>query len=270
MTIVRNGKCELYLQSDMDSAQHFSFRSGKVAALCRRGPDKTEPNDDSAAIVETSNGAIVLAVADGVGSCPVGYKASAIAVQSVADQVVAMENEGNLRLAILNGIEKANENILGLGVGAATTLSVVEINQSRARAYQIGDSMSLIMGQRGAMKWKSTAHSPVGYAVEAGMLDEIDAMHHEDRHLVSNLLGMHEMHIDVGPSLPLAARDSLIVGSDGLFDNVPLDEVIELGSNGKIDDRMRAIDLAASERMAATESAFPGKPDDLTFLLFTV
>jgi serine/threonine protein phosphatase PrpC len=228
-----------------------------------------EPNDDSAAVVQTSSGAIVLIVADGVGGCPLGHKASAIAVQAVAERVETAEPTSDLRPAILDGIEHANREILDLGIGAATTLAVVEIQDGKARAYQVGDSMTLIIGQRGALKWKSTPHSPVGYAVESGMLDETDAMHHDERHVVSNLVGSHSMHIEIGPSRPLAARDSVVVGSDGLFDNLHLSEVIEHGKCGKPVKRISAMaDLAAS-RMWQSEPGVPGKPDDLTILLYT-
>ena len=93
-----------------------------------------------------------------------------------------------------------------------TTLSVVEVRDRVARGYQVGDSMALILGQRGAIKWKSTSHSPVGYAIESGMIDEEDAMNHDERHLVSNLVGSREMHIEVGPAIRLTPRDMAKIG----------------------------------------------------------
>lgn len=260
---------KLFIEADMGSPQLLSFAGGNVAALCRRCPGKIEPNDDSAAVVETASGAIVLIVADGVGGGPMGHKASAIAVQEVAESVIASAPTADLRPAILDGIEKANREILDLSVGAATTLAVVEIQAGTARAYQVGDSMTLIVGQRGALKWKSTAHSPVGYAVESGMLDEADAMHHDDRHIVSNLVGCRNMRIEVGPSRPLAPRDSVIVGSDGLFDNLHLEEVVQIAKSGKLIDRVSRLADQATVRMSGNETDVPGKPDDLTILIYS-
>ena len=269
LTTTAQPQRHLYVESEMDSPELLQMSRGNVVALCRRCPDKVEPNDDSAAVVQKISGAIVLIVADGVGGCPLGYKASAIAVEAVAESVQAADPTSDLRPAILDGIERANREILDLGIGAATTLAVVEIQDGKARAYQVGDSMTLIIGQRGAMKWKSTPHSPVGYAVESGMLDEADAMHHDERHVVSNLVGSHSMHIEIGPSRPLAARDTVIVGSDGLFDNLHLSEVIQHGKSGKPIERINALDKLATSRMSQSESDSPGKPDDLTVLLFT-
>ena len=260
---------KLFIETDMGSPQLLSFAVGNVAALCRRCPEKIEPNDDSAAVVETASGAIVLVVADGVGGGPMGHKASAIAVQEVSESVIASTSAGDLRPAILDGIEQANREILDLGVGAATTLALVEIQAGAARPYKVGDSMKLILGQRGALKWKSTAHSPVGYAVESGMLDEFDAMHHDDRHIVSNLVGCRNMRIEVGPSRLLAARDSVIVGSDGLFDNLHLEEVVRFAKSGKLVDRVERLADQATVRMIGNESDVPGKPDDLTILIYS-
>lgn len=258
-----------YIESDMESPELLPMSHGNVVALCRRCPDKIEPNDDSAAVVQKGSGAVVLIVADGVGGSPLGYKASAIAVEAVAQSVQESDPSGDLRPAILDGIEHANREILEMGIGAATTLAVVEIQDGKARAYQVGDSMTLIVGQRGAMKWKSTPHSPVGYAVESGLLDEAAAMHHDDRHVVSNLVGSRSMHIEIGPIRALAARDTVIVGSDGLFDNLHLAEVIEHGKAGKPLERINALDRMATSRMLESDPELPGKPDDLTVILYT-
>jgi PPM family protein phosphatase len=269
LTINADPMRHLYVESDMQTPDLVRVADGYVAALSRRCPDKTEPNDDSAAFVQTACGAVVMVVADGVGGCPMGYKASSIAVQCVLDAVDKTEPFCDLRPAILDGIEQANREILDLGIRAATTLTVVEIQDRVARAYQVGDSMTMIVGQRGVMKWKSTAHSPVGYAVESGFLDETEAMHHNERHIVSNLVGTRNMHIEVGPSQPLAPRDTVIVGSDGLFDNLHLAEIIELGRAGKPMKRMTALAGLADQRMNSSVRNQPGKPDDLTIVMFT-
>lgn len=259
---------KLYIESLGGSPDVIPTLSGNVVALCQSCPGRIDPNDDSAAVVQTSGGAIVLVVADGMGGGPLGHKASAIAVQSVVERVAGCD-QGDLRPAILDAIEAANKEILGLEIGAATTLVVVEVVDGIARCYHVGDSQALIIGQRGAIKGKSTPHSPVGYAVESGMLNEIDAIHHEERHFVSNMVGTRSMHIEIGPAQRLAKRDSIVVASDGLFDNLLLDEIVSLGRVGKPIDRVQKLTALASERMEQQDATKPGKPDDLTILLYT-
>jgi len=269
-----NSFARFFIESTMDSPVSIELAAGNVVAFCRPCPGKTEPNDDSAAVVQLASGAMVLVVADGVGGCPAGHKASAIAVESVVnsvlENVVKAAPWSCLRPAILDGIERGNHEILDLGIGAATTLAVVEIQDGNARGYQVGDSLSLVIGGRGAIKWKSTSHSPVGYGIEAGMLDESDAMHHDERHVVSNLVGTRSMHIEIGPSQPLAVRDTIIVASDGLSDNLHLEEVIEHGRRGKLEMRIQSLADLAAERMASRSESHPSKPDDLTILAFTL
>ena len=80
--------------------------------------------------------------------------------------------------------------------------------------------MILAIGQKGKIKLQTISHSPVGLAVESGHLDESEAMHHEQRHVVSNVVGDQTMRIEVGAKLMLAPRDTVLLSTDGLFDNL--------------------------------------------------
>ncbi|KAA5541751.1 SpoIIE family protein phosphatase [Roseiconus nitratireducens] len=259
-----------FLESDLDQPELIDLaEDGHIVAFLKTCPGKQEPNDDSAAVIRTRDGGIVLAVADGVGGAPLGYKASAIAMHCLAESLNESAEGADLRPAILDGIERANAEILDMGTGAATTISVVEVQNRKARGYQVGDSMALVVGQRGAIKWKSLSHSPVGYAIESGMIAEEDAMHHDERHIVSNLVGSRSMHIEIGPAVPLAPRDTILVASDGLQDNLHLGEITSLARVGRPLDRMKSLIALADERMSGGAEGTPGKPDDLAIILLT-
>ncbi len=239
-----------------------------VACTCRE-PGKTTENEDTTAVIPYGPGAAVLVVADGAGGLPAGKRASLTAVTRLAAALqTAMDKTMLLRTAILNGIEAANEAVMALGNGSATTLTVITIEGLVARSYQIGDSEALVVGQRGAIKLQTTAHSPTGFAVEAGFLDEREALHHEDRHLVSNFLGTSDMRIDVGAGVELRPRDTVLVASDGLTDNVHLDETVERIRKGPLPDAASGLMSLATRRMARESAGFPSKPDDLSLILF--
>jgi serine/threonine protein phosphatase PrpC len=126
----------------------------------------------------------VLAVADGLGGVRSGQLAASIAVEALRDSLAAADgNDNDLRTAILDGIERANRAVQRRGIGTATTLAVVEIRERVVRPYHVGDSMIFVVGQRGKIKLQTVSHSPIGFAVESGFLNEREAMHHEDRHL---------------------------------------------------------------------------------------
>lgn len=242
---------------------------GQVVAYTCRDPYKVTENQDTVAIFPYGPGAVVLAVADGAGGLPAGKRASLIAVNTLAEALqVAMDKTMLLRTAVLNGIEEANSAVRGLANGSATTLTVVTIEGRQARSYQIGDSEAIVIGQRGLVKLQTTAHSPTGFAVEAGFLDQREALHHEERHLVSNLLGTSDMRIDIGTSVELDSRDTVLVASDGLMDNVHVDEIIECVRKGPLSDALRELVQLAGERMNAAAGGQPSKPDDLSIILF--
>lgn len=242
---------------------------GSAVAFTCRDPFKDTENEDTVAVIPYGPGAAVLVVADGAGGLPAGKRASLTAVTTLAASLqTAMDKTMLLRTAILNGIEAANEAVLALANGSATTMTVITIEGLIARSYQIGDSEALVVGQRGLIKLQTTAHSPTGFAVEAGFLDEREALHHEDRHLVSNFLGTSDMRIDVGAGVELRPRDTILVASDGLTDNVHLDEIIEHVRTGTLPESVLAVVDLATRRMSAARNGQPSKPDDLSLILF--
>ncbi len=247
----------------------IAVAGGAAVAYTCRNPYKDTENEDTVAVIPYGPGAAVLVVADGAGGLPAGKRASLTAVTTLAAALqTAMDKTMLLRTAILNGIEAANEAVLALANGSATTLTVVTIEGLVARSYQIGDSEALVVGQRGVVKLQTTAHSPTGFAVEAGFLDEREALHHEDRHLVSNFLGTNDMRIDMSAGVELKPRDTVLVASDGLTDNVHLEETIEVVRKGALVESARQVVNLATFRMTTERDGQPSKPDDLSLILF--
>ncbi|HEY4233339.1 MAG TPA: protein phosphatase 2C domain-containing protein [Lacipirellulaceae bacterium] len=259
----------------MESAALVEIAGGTAAIFSTRSPHKATPNEDVAAVLPVSPGHGVLAVADGLGGHAGGERASRLAVKTIQQTIhVATELSEDpdqvdpLRPAILDGIEAANEQVRGIGTGAATTLVLVEIRDRVLRSYHVGDSAILLVGQRGKLKFQTIAHSPIGYAVEAGLIDEKDAIHHAERHVISNVIGSPEMRIEIGPAIEMAARDTLVLASDGLLDNLLSAEIVELVRTGPLDEAVDKLVAVATERMNAPDRATPSKPDDLTVIAF--
>lgn len=243
--------------------------NGEAAVFSARAPGRLTPNEDAAALLTINGDAVVLVVADGVGGSAAGERASCLAIRSLVGSLKeASPDEPSLRAAILNGIETANAAVTQLGVGAGTTMAIAEVRNGMVRPYHVGDSMILVVGQRGKTKLQTVCHSPVGYALEAGMLDEDEAMHHDQRHLVSNILGTPDMRIEVGSALALAPRDTLLLASDGLFDNLQIGEIVERIRKGPLKRVMQSLSADCRRRMQSAEQGKPCKPDDLTFVAF--
>ncbi len=259
----------LFLDADLQQAEIQPIAAGVVAVHTTRCPEKETPNEDAAGLIACGPKSGVLAIADGFGGQPAGEQAARLAMESLANAITrALSNDEALRSGILDGFEKANEVVQGLGVGAATTLVALEIDDGKARSYHVGDSMSLVVGQRGKLKLQTVSHSPVGYAVEAGWLPEDEALHHEDLHIVSNMVGSPEMRIEIGPNLRLRPRDTVLLASDGLFDNIPTPEVTNLIRTGPLTEVADRLAAECDRRMRSPAAGQASKPDDLTFVLY--
>ncbi len=255
----------------------LEIAGGMAAVFSTRSPQKSTPNEDVAALLPCRPHHGVLAVADGLGGHAGGERASRLSIDTIQEMIQeallasADSDAESLRPAILDGIEAANAAVRALGTGAATTLSLVEIQGRVVRAYQVGDSAILLAGQRGKLKYQTIAHSPIGYAVEAGLLAEEEAIHHAERHMISNVIGSEQMHVEMGPTIRLAARDTLVLASDGLLDNLLPSEIVELVRTGPLDRAVGELAAVAQARMNATAemaAMTPSKPDDLTIIAY--
>lgn len=262
------GISKLYVQTDLLGVETSPFAGGSIVVFCHADPEKSRPNEDSIAAIPIGPNRGVLVIADGLGGVPNGGEASRIAVETLADRLTGLADDQPSRGAVLDGIEAANDKVLGLGVGAATTLAVVAIDDRVVRPFHVGDSLILVTGQRGKVKFRNIPHSPTGYAVESGLLDHDEAIQHEERTLVSNVVGDPEMRIDIGPSIRLAPRDTLVVASDGLSDNLIDSEIVDGVRTGPLEGAGKRLARRARSRMANPSPERPSHPDDLSFVVY--
>lgn len=261
------GESQLFVECDHELPQVFEVAGGRVVLMTHSGPGRDRPNEDAAALISLGPETAILAVADGAGGMPAGGAASRLALEALLKAVKGAEPE-DLRAAVMDGIEAANKRILSRGTGSATTIVVTTIDKGHMRTYHAGDSTCLVTGQRGRLKHLTVAHSPTGYAYESGLFDELEAAEHPDRHLVNNMLGIPELRLEVGSALPLAPRDTVVMASDGLLDNLLLDEVIGLICAGPLPVATADLFRRCREHMIDGFGAPPPHPDDLVLLTF--
>jgi serine/threonine protein phosphatase PrpC len=261
-------------EAQMPEVATLDFAGGTAVVYTQRSPQKETPNEDAAAFLPTGPDSGVLAVADGLGGHAGGERASRLAIETLQktmhDALAASPawDSDQLRGVILDGIEAANQQVRELGSGAATTLALVEIQGRTVRPYHVGDSVILLTGQRGKLKLQTIAHSPVGYAVEAGLIKEEEAIHHEERHVISNVIGSERMRIEIGPTIEMARRDTLVLASDGLLDNLLPNEIVEFVRVGPLERAVAGMIDEVGRRMAGRSPHEPSKPDDLTVIAY--
>ena len=260
----------VYTNADMESAgEKYTLAAGDVVIYTKRSPYKETENEDSLGVFTLGEHDCAIAVADGMGGMPCGAQASRIIIESLQHAFTdAAESEYGYREPMLNGFDEANNEIVALGVGAGSTVAAVELCNNVLRPYHAGDSMILVVGQKGKVKLQSIPHSPVGYAIESGYLNEDEALHHDYRHIVSNYIGYAEMRIEIGPPIKLARFDTVLVASDGLFDNLLLNEIIEIIRKNPLPKVSEQLISLCNKRMQHEDPGYPSKPDDVAFVLF--
>ncbi len=263
-------EARLLCEAEQALPELHAVGAGDVVLVGLPAPHKETPNEDAVGVFPAPDASwLVLAVADGVGGRPGGAAAARVALSCLRDRLASPGLErGEVRGAILDAVEEANRKLCDLGTGSATTLALAEIDGDTLRPYHIGDSEVLVVGQRGRPKLRTVAHSPVSYAVEAGLLEEAEAMHHEHRHLVTNALGSPDMRVEIGSPLRLAARDTVLVASDGLLDNLLPAEILDIIRCGPLLRAATTLLETACRRMEAPRPGEPSKPDDLSFALY--
>jgi len=278
---------QVFLELDHERPERLAPERGEAVLFSSKAYDKATGNEDAALFCELPGAVTVLAVADGVGGLPAGAEAAATAIGAVkrsveraaeraserkadrvADRDSGREQPETLRSAIFDAFEDANAKLLEQGVGAGTTLVVVEVRDGTARAYHAGDSGALLVGQRGRVRFETIPHSPVGYGVAAGMLEPSETHHHDERHLLSNCVGSRDMRVEIGAPVRMAARDTLLLATDGVLENIERGDLIAQIRSGPL--LQAATDLQARLRltMAGVDPKLPKFPDDATALLF--
>lgn len=237
----------------------------QVALYSAPSPLRPQSNEDAAAAFLVQNHGGVFVVVDGMGGMANGLQAAAAVISAFAAEAAGLSVTETQRDLILNAIEKSNQDVLALNSGAV--VAVVEVNKNILRSYHVGDAEILVTGQRGKIKLRTVSHSPVGYGVEAGLLDQQEALHHDERHLLLNMIGCQHMRIEVGAPVPLARHDTVLLASDGVFDNMRVEEIVEIIRAGTLQQAMTHLAELCRQRMALPDQDNPSKPDDMTFIL---
>ena len=179
----------------------------------------------------------VYVLADGVGGGNSGEIASRTAVSEIANYVVEhpisrMEDKYEIVGYLKKAIDKANLKIFSMArlyeenSGMATTTVVVYVRKGKAYIANIGDSR-VYLYRDGTLTQLTEDHTYVNSLVKAGILSKEEAEHDDRKNVIIKALGAEE---EVEPDffqVDLKEDDILISCSDGLYDELTEEEIIE-------------------------------------------
>lgn len=223
-----------------------------------------EKNDDSYLLASP-----LFAVADGMGGARGGDVASATAVEALraafengidADGLVAAVKEANRAV-----FEKAGSPKLR---GMGTTMTALALlpradgsTDDEMALVNVGDSRGYLL-RDGELQQLTEDHNVPGELLRRGELTAAQAAVHPQRNLITRVLGTEdEVEVDVWQLVPYAG-DRFLLASDGLFGEVPDDDIAPV-LRTEADPQVAAHKLVDMARAA-------GGSDNITVLIVDV
>ena len=179
-------------------------------AGARSDAGKVRANNEDRWLIRDQRGVLLLAVADGVGGEASGERASAAAVDTLADRFYAALGGQDLRSALGAAIRDANDAVVraagARGDRSATTLVVAAVHGREVTVANIGDSRAYLI-RKATVRQITTDHS--------------GANAHEITRFLGDERGIQpDMFVET-----LRPDDRLVLCSDGLTRHVPDSEI---------------------------------------------
>ncbi len=207
-------------------------------------------------------------IADGMGGHVAGEIASRIAAQTVADYVRSKKRTRRVRdesRLLGDAVLHAHAAVMQAAAsralhGMGTTLTVLRLRRRTATIAHVGDSRAWLVHGRQLLQLTQD-HTIVAMLVESGALDQREAAHHPERHVLTQAVGPAA---EIDPELAQAEvprGGRILLSSDGLHDVVPESEIAELAA-------LPDLETAVAALIARTRDL--GAPDNVTAILVEV
>ena len=192
-------------------------------------------NEDRVCALTNSRGNILLIVCDGMGGANKGDLASSIAIEVVSQEFQERDKFSSKFFAkrwVANVIRKANAEIFRQAShnqkyqGMGTTMTLVLIISDYMVVAQAGDSRAYSYRNRNLTQITDD-QTYVQYLYRIGEITKEEIETHPKRHVLMNALGIYpslDLEINVHPYL----GDSILVCSDGLYNNVPFKDLLSI------------------------------------------
>jgi len=179
-------------------------------------------------------------VADGMGGHVGGQIASTLAIQTI-DQYLALSLLETMTPAeiLTEALLRANKAIYDHAqeqqyFGMGTTLTAALFHQNSLYIAHIGDSRAyLLRGEE--LTLLTQDHSYVNELFQSGTLTLEEAQNHPQRNILTRALGTKEQtEVDVY-NVPVQPGDMLLLCTDGLYTQVPAEEIRQVISQSGSD-----------------------------------
>lgn len=217
----------------------------------------------SAQSIAVNGRGVLLAVCDGVGGRRAGEVASALAIQSLPEELDALGSNCARSEIFRTAVENVSRRVWQESrldpvlEGMTTTLTAALICRGRAVIAHVGDSRAYVL-RGGVMRQITRDHSYVAEMVASGALTREEAEKSPYRNVILQAVGQKkglEVALD---AVELVPGDTLLLCTDGLSEKVPPPEMARLLQSGSLREACEALVALANER---------GGEDNITVLI---
>ena len=215
------------------------------------------PNNEDRTTYCYSRDALLMVIADGMGGHHYGEIAAQIAVQTLADNFrhEATPNLADPFLFLQRGMTNAHHAILDyatrhhLADAPRTTCVACIVQDNIAYWAHAGDSRLYLM-RGGKVITRTRDHSRIRILIEEGLLSEARAATHPDRNKIYSCLGSPSApEIEFSRKTPLSHGDILLLCTDGLWGEIPGEEMARVLKGANIANALPLL-LDAAEHKA--------------------
>jgi len=179
----------------------------------------------------SSDHAILVGVADGMGGAIAGNVASTTALGAATDEDPSAETSIVERVVTGNDqlLRKIARNPDLRGMGTTMTLGLFQ-PEGTLELGHVGDSRAYLV-RSDDLELLTTDHTVVADLVALGHLDPSDAQRHPQRHLLTRALGLGPVVVD-HETMELVDGDRVLISSDGLTTMLTDDQIREIVAAG--------------------------------------
>jgi PPM family protein phosphatase len=182
-------------------------------------------------------------VADGMGGHHDGEKASAITARTFAAEITKAlylpllagndeEDRAPISEILVEAVRKANSSVIANVPDGGTTLTAVTIIGDLAYVVHVGDSRIYLISRDG-LEQVTRDHSLVQRLIELDQLTPEEAADHPQKNVLYRALGQSEsLEVDT-LTRRLPPHSCLLLCSDGLWNQVEENEILEIVRNNK-------------------------------------
>ena len=234
--------------------QARNYSPDLVGAKSDKGPVR-QANEDAFWVPDaetpTELGALYV-VTDGVGGQEDGAAAAQLAALMVRDTFYRLREGGEeIQAALQDAIHQANQAVYeeaqtrSGGRMGCTIVAAVQ-DQGQLVVAHVGDARAYLV-RSDKLHQLTRDDTWVQKQVEAGLITPEDAVQHELRNVVTQVLGNKpEIHVHLAAPRTLRNGDILLLCSDGLYDALSENEMLQLLTGGQPPTAAAALVQAAT------------------------